>query len=380
MNRLLQSLLVLLAIAIQGRSASGVAPAQVSLSTNVYNSRTGFGGLLSGSQIVFWDEFDGPNMDSVAFMQRRSGSGHLYADLIGGDATATNFFEMGGGSIHLTNAESDGVKAFYLAVSNNSANPWNYWGMKARIILGPGSTFSKPIIINEDNAQVSGDFLHAQFNINGDITLQRGIAECILCVTKTSLISGEPVIFEVFAFTNGVAVRRNDIYQRAWTTNTAWARQTVSIWEIFGVGVGRALYGAQIESIWAGYMSPTDALQMKQPCNIVTNLPSGVGMYTNEHPFSLYGDCDAYVGVGLHAAAGFTNWLRDAKLFPGRELTLADISGTAAGTNLWFACIEQGQTVGIPGRATARTNITADFTSYTAKSDGSNWLLIGKSP
>jgi hypothetical protein len=336
------------------------------------NGKIDITGVKGGSQSsIFYDEFTGSPVGCVGFLQRRSTSGHFYADLVEGAPGMTNNLEMGGGTLHQTNADRYG--AFYLCVTNSDAQKWNYFGAQIRYIPhGPNTTENGATMVKSAVAGanlLAGDYLHYFVPyVGGSIILQRALAENLIV---QSFFPGTNVLLEAWTFTNGVVIRCNDYYGRYWGTNLTYATGRIFAWELNG-WISNSVLEAQYDRIWAGYMSPQESSQLQVYLNN-TNLAAvpANGLYTNDLNNVNSGTGDNYVGIPNGPAIGRTNVLPNARIHPGRLITIRDSGYTAAITNLSIIG-QHGQTI----NGTLKTNIAVNGGSISLISDGANWQVI----
>ncbi len=242
-------------------TVTGGGGTTIQASTNSFdtNSNVVFGKGLLNSRNVFWDDFDGPDMKSVAFLQRRSPSGHTYRLTQGSGGIGTNGFLMTGGKWTQTNIVAD---ATYLGVTNNTDKIWNRIGGVFRFktnepVAAPYSVEGILTSRIQDFATAAGDFLHSYVLVDSDTIVQRSLAESIIHTGSedAGLYTRDRVYFEISFFTNCIVTEVNGVFRTAYTNDMTFAYLKCPIWEING-SVTNKIH-VEWESIWAGYADPS---------------------------------------------------------------------------------------------------------------------------
>lgn len=376
-----------------GTNGNASSYTELAISTNSFHPENGlYSKTLQNNRNEFWDDFDGPTMNSSQFLRRRSPSGHSYR-LYSIDAEGTNGFQMFGGRLRQT---QNLYTPFYLSVSNDApsfARPWNRFGAVLTWVSNTTPTvyFDQFGLINSEKHDLStSDYLHTTTDILGNPVIQRSLTEYILQeVNGASMGAGSyhnqrRVVYEINVFSNSVVMQIGGWYGTRYYTNlAAFSRWPNVIWEIFGSATNEI--NCEIESIWAGYADPALEVLANGPRKLGTNLSevteitlgtlvganggAAGGTYTNKEQ-----DTIIALGNGL-AAAGTarTNKLWNHNNGFGKSVLIVDTGQTATGSNIVVETMD-GALI-YPGAA-VRTNITENGGSLELMRTAQGWNVV----
>lgn len=350
-------------------------------STNSFSQLTNilYSKFLNRGEVVFYDNFDAPDMDYVGIFNRVTPSGHRYR-LHANAPAGTNGIGIRSGYLVQTQAEPG---AFYLSWSNTASTtvtrPINWWGMLVDVRdTGLASFTFATMIKSLDHTLASGTYLHGPFLGYGEVGVQRALSEDILNVQLGGVNQTNLLAIQCVAVSNTIAVSYAGHTWFATHTNlTPYSTGPVNIWELNGSSTNS--YQMRIKAIWAGYADPeiAAALDSETGSFLGTN---GVQMQTITRPtlttntyISRINDSVIAMPNAASGVTGRTNKLPAVGTIPGKEITIYDEGKTASGTNIWITSIDGN----LINRSILWTNITLDAGSLTLISTPFGWQIKG---